>query len=74
MDADVDCGSLIIGVVLEDWAHKVDVKFEDGDVEQSDLLELKGVVQDNLSLSVLFDSSIFVVIILELSNANSLLQ
>ena len=38
-------GSLQIGVVLEDWAHKVDVKLDDGDVEQmEDLVELKGVV------------------------------
>ena len=69
-------GSLQIGVVLEDGAHKVEVKFDDGVLEQmEDLLELKGVVVwDSLSLSVMLDSSMCVVVILEFSNAYSSLE
>ena len=76
IEADVVHGSLQIGVVLEDGAHKVEVKFDDGVLEQmEDLLELKGVVVwDSLSLSVMFDSSMCVVVILEFSNAYSSLE
>ena len=72
IDTDVVYGCLQIGVVLDDWAHKVEVKLEDGDAEKiEDLVEPNGVAWDNFSLSVGLESSTFVVVILEFSNAYS---
>ena len=44
IDNDMELGCLQMGVVLDDCAHNVDVKLEDGDAEKiEDLVEPKGV-------------------------------
>ena len=51
------------------------MKLEDGDAEKiEDLVEPNGVAWDNFSLSVGLESSTFVVVILEFSNAYSFLE